>query len=185
MGVSGDGVQQFVDRLVDEDHRACPLWTFWRGQARAKKCPQPRPPGWRCRQMVGRYAASAADERGPAPVWATGSERNPPRVRTTIASSTSPRCTSVLVCAFHLTDHLFPAERAISGRRGRYSRVTCQKNDLETCHNPCISFDSCDPQFASRSSGRTTNAQLRANLWLLLGAPGRIRTCGSRFRKVR
>ena len=40
-----------------------------------------------------------------------------------------------------------------------------------------------DPQFESRITARTVNWQLRADLWLWLGAPGRIRTCDTRFRK--
>ncbi len=55
-------------------------------------------------------------------------------------------------------------------------------SDLAGCHNPCISFDSCDPQFEPCTTGRTTNGQLRAYLWLWRGAPGRIRTCDTRFR---
>ena len=54
---------------------------------------------------------------------------------------------------------------------------------LTRSQNPCVSFDSDDPQFKFRTTLRTTIWLLRAGLWLWLGAPGRIRTCDTRFRK--
>ena len=50
-------------------------------------------------------------------------------------------------------------------------------------HNPCISFDSCDPQFRVSHHRAHHEGVAQASLWLWLGAPGRIRTCDTRFRK--
>lgn len=46
---------------------------------------------------------------------------------------------------------------------------------LSDSQNPCVSLDSCDPQFAARTTLRTTNRQLKAASWLWLGAPGGVR----------
>ncbi len=49
--------------------------------------------------------------------------------------------------------------------------------------SPCVSVGSGDPWFEPRTTLRITNRQFRAALWLWFGAPGRIRTCDTRFRK--
>ena len=43
----------------------CPLWTFWRRQARGQEVPSAATARMVVRQMVGRYAASATDQRSP------------------------------------------------------------------------------------------------------------------------
>lgn len=42
-----------------------PLWTFWRRQARGQEVPSAATARVAVRQMIGRYAASATDERSP------------------------------------------------------------------------------------------------------------------------
>jgi hypothetical protein len=75
MGVSGDGVQQFVDRLVDEDHHAfIHCGTFWRRQARGQEVPSAATARVVVRQMIGPLRRVSDRSTEPAPVWA-------PRVR--------------------------------------------------------------------------------------------------------
>lgn len=62
MGVSGDGVQQFLDRLVDEALSTVDLPETTSSRPRSASAAT----AWvAVRQMIGRYAPSATDERSP------------------------------------------------------------------------------------------------------------------------
>jgi hypothetical protein len=87
MGVSGDGVQQFVDRLVDEDHNALSTVDLLETTSSRPRSAlsRDRPDGGAADGRPLRRVSDRSTE--PAPVWA-------PRVRGSDGSETEVGCAS-------------------------------------------------------------------------------------------
>src|SRR5436190_22456724 len=72
-----------------------------------------------------------------------------------------------------------------SVEKGAFLPMQDARNDLITCHNPCISFDSRDPTVRVSHHRAHHKRAAQDRFMAPAGAPGRIRTCDTRFRKRR